>query len=280
MGLPWMPLVLVLVVLQRSSGASYPGEGEEGTNTSMILRPDCPSKCGDMSIPYPFGLWDNCSLPGFQVDCANASGVVGPIPKIFSEYFLSISLLQAQVRVLIRPSKVCKSDSNNWWVNLYGKPFTFSDTLNSFTAIGCDNLALLTGTFGGNYTVGCVSTCGGDTGDAISEKQDQLSQVVDGKCSGIGCCQASVPAGLSRYYTVLRHLNINSSNFSIKNSGRENCGFAFVVENGNYTFKKEDIYRPENTSNWILQAVLDWTIGNQTCEQAKKCHRLCLQEHQ
>ncbi|XP_062200882.1 wall-associated receptor kinase 1-like isoform X2 [Phragmites australis] len=34
-----------------------------------ITLPGCPDKCGDVSIPYPFGIKANCFLPGFEVVC-------------------------------------------------------------------------------------------------------------------------------------------------------------------------------------------------------------------
>jgi hypothetical protein len=33
----------------------------------------CPDKCGDISIPYPFGMKPGCFRQGFQVTCDNSS---------------------------------------------------------------------------------------------------------------------------------------------------------------------------------------------------------------
>uniref|UniRef100_A0A0D9X9G3 Protein kinase domain-containing protein n=1 Tax=Leersia perrieri TaxID=77586 RepID=A0A0D9X9G3_9ORYZ len=39
-----------------------------------IALPGCPSKCGDMDVPYPFGTTPNCSRhPGFEVICEPAT---------------------------------------------------------------------------------------------------------------------------------------------------------------------------------------------------------------
>ncbi|PUZ68740.1 hypothetical protein GQ55_2G052900 [Panicum hallii var. hallii] len=34
-----------------------------------ITRPDCPDKCGNISIPFPFGMTPGCFREGFQVTC-------------------------------------------------------------------------------------------------------------------------------------------------------------------------------------------------------------------
>ncbi|XXG39865.1 hypothetical protein AAC387_Pa01g0722 [Persea americana] len=62
-------------------------------------------------------------------------------------------------------------------------PFTFSNTLNKFTAIGCHTQAYLSGDSESNFTSGCMSFCG------------KKETVIDGLCTGIGCCQTSIPPG-------------------------------------------------------------------------------------
>ncbi|WOL09624.1 wall-associated receptor kinase 2-like [Canna indica] len=38
--------------------------------TASVSLPGCPSKCGNIDVPYPFGLTLDCSLDeGFQLSC-------------------------------------------------------------------------------------------------------------------------------------------------------------------------------------------------------------------
>ncbi|KAJ6765735.1 WALL-ASSOCIATED RECEPTOR KINASE 2-LIKE [Salix purpurea] len=62
--------------------------------------------------------------------------------------------------------------------------FTFSDTLNIFTAIGCDTAAEVTNEEF-TYRAACLSLC-----------TKFVNMTDENTCSGSGCCQASIPMGL------------------------------------------------------------------------------------
>ena len=39
-----------------------------------IAKPGCPSQCGDVSVPYPFGIGAGCSLDEwFEIVCGNGT---------------------------------------------------------------------------------------------------------------------------------------------------------------------------------------------------------------
>ncbi|CAD6263035.1 unnamed protein product [Miscanthus lutarioriparius] len=72
-----------------------------------------------------------------------------------------------------------------------GTPFRFSDVHNKFTVIGCNTLAYILDNAVKGYQSGCVSTC-----------QD-LSDLADGSCSGMGCCQTAIPKGMGFYNMLM-----------------------------------------------------------------------------
>ncbi|KAK8625212.1 hypothetical protein V6N13_090087 [Hibiscus sabdariffa] len=133
--------------------------------------------------------------------------------------------------------------------------YYISSTKNKFIAIGCDNYAIITGTNGQDYTTGCLSLCGG------------IDDVINGSCSGIGCCQASIPRGVRDYNISLRSFYNHSRVLSFNP-----CTFGFVVEEGEYTFSTSDLSRSD--VRWKLPMVLDWTIGDQKFRIAVKPEKI------
>jgi hypothetical protein len=104
---------------------------------------------------------------------------------------------------------------------------------------------------GQNYTSGCTSLC------------DHVDSVVNGSCSSIGCCQTSIPQGVTDFTMVVTSLNNHSMvhNFNP-------CGFGFVVEEKAYNFSSLDLQNLQNRET--VPVVLDWAVGNETCQDAQR----------
>ncbi|CAN6236124.1 unnamed protein product [Urochloa humidicola] len=148
------------------------------------------SNISNVSIPYPFGIAGKSRFlsQGFRISCgsrSNISGPGGPVLSIGDNVFgiLDISLLDGFMTILASiNSQQCRGNSS---INLERTVFTFSDTRNKFTALGCNVVAMLLNGSSG-YSGGCASFC--------STKDN----IVSGSCSGVACCQAPVPKGLKK----------------------------------------------------------------------------------
>ncbi|CAL5386780.1 unnamed protein product [Camellia sinensis] len=130
--------------------------------------------------------------------------------------------------------------------------FCISNTKNKFTAIGCDTRATIQ-VSRENYFVatGCESQC------------RTINYIPDGPCSGIGCCQTSIPKGVG-YMNILLQSYINHENVSKFNP----CSYAFVVEEGAFNFSKSYL---RNFTEEMMPIVLDWAVGNnKTCRDSKR----------
>ncbi|KAF2322350.1 hypothetical protein GH714_012621 [Hevea brasiliensis] len=88
-------------------------------------------------------------------------------------------------------NKSGKARSSDQIIRLREGPFRFSDTRNKFTAVGCDALAFMTDAEG-TFLSGCFSIC------------NENNTMLEGSCSGIGCCQTAVPKGLKTLTLVMR----------------------------------------------------------------------------
>ncbi|KAG8063931.1 hypothetical protein GUJ93_ZPchr0004g39314 [Zizania palustris] len=166
----------------------------------------CQRKCGDVQIPYPFGIQSDppgCAMPGFELSCNHTTAgnnAMQPMLLLRNVEVLDISLPEGQVRMKMDMTYDCYNTSTHKPecvdranLNFTGSPFTFSNTANKFTVLGCRMLAFLgpgnQRDVGSNLTVGCSASCGSD---------DDLAAINGGGCSGTGCCQTAVPKGIDQ----------------------------------------------------------------------------------
>ncbi|KAI5663392.1 hypothetical protein M9H77_22715 [Catharanthus roseus] len=229
---------------------------------AIITKPGCPSKCGNLTVPYPFGvgLGSGCALgEWYQINC-NTSFYP---PRPFIGGIQVREITDSQLRVSNVMARKCYDRSgtlvleNPAWTDLGSTPYTFSEA-NKFTVIGCDDFALISGSERRNFTSGCVSLC--------SKAED----VLDGYCSGIGCCQTSIPKGLKYYFTSLSSLKNHTQVFPF-----DPCSYAFLGEQERFTFRGASDFADPTFMQRTLDTVpilLDWVIGNQSCAVAQRAN--------
>ncbi|CAL5080874.1 unnamed protein product [Urochloa decumbens] len=238
--------------------------------TTALPSSECKTQCGDVEIPYPFGIGMNCSLAGdFDVTCQlDRNGFSKPF--IGGRELLNISLTNSTIRVLNPITPYCYNDTTPDEVLLNGNltmtsdvsrnsPFLFSNISNKFTVIGCNTF----GFFGNNnsdseYLSGCISFCG-----------KNLSAQMDSSCSGMGCCQVTIPKGLEFNGVGLSVIKVSNTSQMWKGFGKR-CSYAVLMETAAFNFRTTYI---NTTEFWDMgggraPAVLDWSISNATCEMA------------
>uniref|UniRef100_A0A0D9XVH3 Protein kinase domain-containing protein n=1 Tax=Leersia perrieri TaxID=77586 RepID=A0A0D9XVH3_9ORYZ len=204
----------------------------------------CPSKCGNVSIPYPFGIGEKCAWsPGFAVQCNHSFSPARPY--IGNIEIKDISVEAGEMRVYTSVMYLCYNSSKTTeselfylQLNITDTPFLVAEERNEFTAIGCDTMALLGGRNDGSFLTGCITTCSAVA--AASRDGDP--------CTGLGCCQVpSIPRNLS-----IIQLNWGGTNASTNLAWSYSpCNYAFVAE------------------KHCVPTVLDWAIrGNGSCSRA------------
>ncbi|KAF8404142.1 hypothetical protein HHK36_009022 [Tetracentron sinense] len=212
-----------------------------------IAKHNCPEKCGNVSIPYPFGIGDGCYInKWFEINCNHS---FRPILKSFNLEVLQVSLLQGTVRVnspvvsrCFDPPRVVSG--KNPRVDLRGSPFFYSETYNRFAATGCDNLAFTI--LNGKVIGGCMSIC-------------NVSGILANGCNGISCCQTQIPFRLQTF-----NVNITSTGVIDEQYG---CRSACLVEKNWFSNSTWDYFMfhfPDQVRN--VPAVLEWGIANGTCK--------------
>ncbi|CAB4309810.1 unnamed protein product [Prunus armeniaca] len=201
------------------------GAATTSAASAPIAKPNCTTHCGDVAIPYPFGIGPHkdCYLDEwFQIDCRHDNSTTSinysrhaPFLKSVNLELLSIFPIEDGVRLVQVKNPItffnCEGKETRQSQNLTGSPFMYSRTDNIFIAMGCDFLVRMMSSDYGPVAV-CGSICQNATyGDY-------------GYCDEInGCCRDTFPP-----YEL--------TNFSIDeiqpkmSDPMGDCKYAFLVE--------------------------------------------------
>lgn len=236
----------------------------------------CPSTCGGIEIPYPFGIGKGCYLnKWYEITCNTSISGKPDVPflsllnrevvniSLPSQFLLydSNSMTHGSVRI-INPitSKGCSSsdeDEPRSLLNLTGTPFYVAAS-NTLVAIGCNNKASLTNVK--PSMVGCISSCLAanrttskdylavfncnsksrhyyDSYEYCSERSFKNETACT---SGSGCCKANMPDSLQQVVGVTIDDDANATT-----TGAGGCKVAFLTDDPNLLHNKRYRYHPK-----------------------------------
>ncbi|PRQ33188.1 putative protein kinase RLK-Pelle-WAK family [Rosa chinensis] len=227
-------------------------------------RPNCPDHCGNLTIPYPFGIGKGCFLRnGFNLTCNETAKPPTTLWGDGSFTVTNILLAEGELEVMNNISHDCYDKQGNQTKDMYNfpslrlqPPFTISGTRNKFIAVGCDNWAIFKGYRHyphdeDRYITGCITVC------------NNLDSVVNGSCSGIGCCQTAIPSGL-------KNGTVKLDSYSQHTAVWDNnpCSYAFIVEEGRFTFNPKTSFEELNNTK-KLPVIINWAIHEGSCALAQ-----------
>ena len=225
---------------------------------SSVANPGCLETCGDVIVPYPFGIEDpKCAKnESFQLVCNRSTNP----PELYMSDILvyNISVENSTVTTGIYAAFSCYYKAGftsqfNQNITFSDGPLTFSNSQNKFTSLGCDNLAFMddaNGSFGG----GCFSLCGYNENDPPH----------DGSCSGVGCCQTPIPEHL-------KTLNITLTSLSNNSKSNISCIYAFLTDPTLFNMSAIDLHIDPSIDDRYPSppVVLDWVVGKKKCEASE-----------
>lgn len=245
--LPVIAIILLVVALKVAEAAVQP-------------NPECSKRCGNQSIPFPFGTSPDCYLDdAFFVTCNNTSEEFDDGPKPFLRGKTQVFDISLQGTLLVSSSLAHDCYNATGYPISVAKSvmgfdeFSVSSTRNKITVVGCDTYAAVRGLESRNETTGCPAWCNG------------LENVKNGSCFGVGCCQMDIPRGLTAFELSSRSLmnHTRSQSFSP-------CGFAFVSQDGYYNFSGADLLGFQRVTNLSFPVLIDWAVENVTCSVARR----------
>ncbi|KAJ4839454.1 hypothetical protein Tsubulata_017798 [Turnera subulata] len=269
----WLPdflCYIILVVLLAHNIAS----GAQAEYSDHQAKPGCNSTCGNLTIPYPFGVEEKCYLDEeFLITCnysydppqpflMNSTSVMVTNISILGD--LTINQLIAQECYyppahVFGPMASPGSNKGDTWSSLdLVSKFTVSESRNKFTVVGCDSQGFIGGSrlnssgLENDYSSGCMSVC------------DYKGSLDATSCTGSGCCQLEIPPGL-----VFTNVTASSFNNHVYVWDFSPCTFAFIVEDGGFNFNSSYLdpnYMPER-----MPVVLEWTVATETSSSTIVC---------
>ncbi|KAL3715489.1 hypothetical protein ACJRO7_007253 [Eucalyptus globulus] len=225
-------LLLLVSLTVQASGAAPP-----------LTRPDCNETCGEVRIPFPFGIGPGCFLDAwYEIVCEQ--NMVPVLKKARLQVF-NISLPNyynySNGRIIVSLPKIYSDASCEGYrpvapVSLNESQFIFSQTSNVFKAVGCNTQATIKTTK--SDVIGCKSKCKGPS--------PNISQYY--VCSGSnGCCQTTLPFNLQVFDVDFK-----------PEDGPQGCKHAFLEATSD--LRSLSAMKLNDTA----PVVLEWGIANYT----------------
>lgn len=241
-------VAMVLMMLPSFGGAA----AARATGTGEASN--CTRSCGNISIPYPFGIEPGCYLAAwFNLSCDHSYEPAKLFLGDGTVQVLEISVANGTVRInstrLLYTVGGVSTTSGTWGRGLPpGGPFFLSESRSSVALVGCGAQVEVRGGVDNSLVASCAAVCPLDGDGRI---------VVDssGACAGVGCCQANIVLGYDFY--SIRINKLNGSVYALTAS-------VYFVDQG-FRNAQDMIsavygYFPES-----LPATLEWVTSNYTC---------------
>ncbi|KAL0446278.1 UNVERIFIED_CONTAM: Wall-associated receptor kinase [Sesamum latifolium] len=247
--------LLAFLIICRAS--TFLQAAEIKSEASIVMASgDCRRKCGDIEVPYPFGMSKGCYLDEtFRVICNESTGSASLALLGWEVESINISmhtLRHRNFRGITLPFNRSGGPYVSSFPPVAGQHYSISKAMNQFVAMGCDFLAYLIDEDTGKVQGSCSSLC--NPNDTVPV---QLSS-----CSGLFCCEISFPETLKNLSVWVQRMDY------MRKQWENQCGFFTFVEKDFLSFNNMKF----STCNesYVVPMIHEWAVGNTGCIKAKE----------
>ncbi|CAN0916285.1 Wall-associated receptor kinase-like 8 [Linum grandiflorum] len=233
-----MPLKFVsfvILLLFPSSSFSIQPTATDSHQPAVLARPGCQSQCGNVQIPFPFGIQTGCYLhKWYEITCHTNH----TLPRAYLNHIqLQVENISVETGTLLVkfPTIANCHHSINRQVNLGGSPFFLSPSRNRLTAVGCGSLALMS-----------------------------LKSSAVGGC--ISCCQTNIPSNLQVFNATLSY--VKKGKIWRQGDNPECTKFAYLVDINWFRSANLSPYAVGRRQH--VRVVLDWKLDRKSYRMIQK----------
>ncbi|GJY75603.1 wall-associated kinase family protein [Tanacetum coccineum] len=230
-------------------------------------RTGCNDTCGNVRIPFPFGIGAKCSLnEWYNVDCDSSTPYLSSLNHL---EVLDVDLGYQTVTVKMHKFFNCSQTSES--VDLGSSPFLYSKSYNTFVYEGYCGNAVMMDNHGGVLT-GCSTICINDT------KYNTTGIIDTSNCFGISCCQTKISQYLESY-------SMNLTSIERQKDGDDVCGSAYLLDKNSHQSARDGTSYIPTSLEWFLSdhdreqvsCSSDWEkgvmdLGNGTMMDSWSCY--------
>ncbi|CAI9293002.1 unnamed protein product [Lactuca saligna] len=217
---------------------------------ASLAKPGCQERCGNITVPYPYGMGTGCFLnTSFAVSCNESSPHISPLRFVNNDQFPISEISMDSIRIVGMVPFTClnytattKASAKRFQLDPH---FRYSHTKNVYIAVGCNISASFQTVSPSHFRKArCASRC--------------IATPTSGffACNGSnGCCQSSIPVETNAYKAVISNHGLEAA-----------CSHAFIAEK-NYTLEKYLYGYTE--SSYQFPVVLNWVITLTSCHRTQ-----------